>query len=452
MMGRMARWIIRLYPASWRARYGEELEALLLDTGADARIIGDLARGGMRMQLKAWPFPLLALVFGVVGMLVGAGISFLTPSVYVSEAVLRIDSGHRITGRVDIQRAEEAIESRRNLSRIISGLGLYRKDLLVEPLEDVIVEMRRHLQLDPIVVPGRGTAFRIRFDYGDRAKAQQTVTALVDGFQSNAPDVSRGYARYEGERMIVLDVATLPAEPVFPPRPVLWGGGFLAGLLIAAILQAVFRNGWLRRWFTPVAAAAAIAGMILATYGADLHLWANRYRSTVQFVLRTSQPARVTPLIAEILSLDSLSGIANDPRLRLYPREMDERPLEEVLRGMREHVSISQHPYGDGDGTDIALSFEYYDRFKAQQTATTFLAKFRELANRRLARPVEIAGVGTVIEVLDLASAPQSPASPNRALAASLGGGCGVFLAGIVSLLRRRWSSERQAPVDSIGA
>lgn len=221
-------------------------------------------------------------------------------------------------------------------------------------------------------------------------------------------------------------------------------------MLIAGVLRAVFRNGWLRRWFALVAATTVIGGMVIAWYGADIGLWANRYRSTVQFVLRTSQPARVTPLIAEILSLDSLSAIAT--QLRLYQREMDEQPLEEVLRGMRKHVSISQHPYGDGDGTDITLSFDYNDRFKAQQTATTLVVKFEELAGRRLARPVETAATAPVIEVLDRASAPQSPASPNRALAAAMGGSCGVLLAGVISLLRRRWKPEQQVPVDSIGA
>jgi hypothetical protein len=72
--------MIRLYPESWRARYGDELDALLADTGADGRIVGDLARGGMRMQLKSWPFPLLAFALGATGLLAGLGISFLVPA------------------------------------------------------------------------------------------------------------------------------------------------------------------------------------------------------------------------------------------------------------------------------------------------------------------------------------------------------------------------------------
>ena len=46
-MNRLAGWMMRLYPARWRARYGEEMNALLADTGADARVVADLATGGL---------------------------------------------------------------------------------------------------------------------------------------------------------------------------------------------------------------------------------------------------------------------------------------------------------------------------------------------------------------------------------------------------------------------
>ncbi len=49
----MTRLLLRLYPASWRARYGEELAALLAETGAGPRIWIDLARGGLREWMRA---------------------------------------------------------------------------------------------------------------------------------------------------------------------------------------------------------------------------------------------------------------------------------------------------------------------------------------------------------------------------------------------------------------
>jgi hypothetical protein len=138
----------------------------------------------------------------------------------------------------------------------------------------------------------------------------------------------------------VIDVPNLPAESVFPTRTMLWGGGFLAGVLIAAILRGIFRKGWIRRRFVWVAATMGIAGMAVGTHGTDLHLWPSAYRSTTTFVLRTAQPGGAAAATAELSGLDVLSAIANDPRLRLYQREMDKEPIEDVLQRMRDHISV----------------------------------------------------------------------------------------------------------------
>ena len=49
----MSHLILRLYPAPWRARYGEELAALLAETGAGPRTWIDLARAGLRERMRA---------------------------------------------------------------------------------------------------------------------------------------------------------------------------------------------------------------------------------------------------------------------------------------------------------------------------------------------------------------------------------------------------------------
>jgi len=63
-MNRLAHWMMRLYPSRWRKRYGDELEALLADTGADASVVADLASGGIRMQFSTWSLAKLAVVLG----------------------------------------------------------------------------------------------------------------------------------------------------------------------------------------------------------------------------------------------------------------------------------------------------------------------------------------------------------------------------------------------------
>jgi hypothetical protein len=48
----MTRLILRLYPARWRARYGDELAALLAETGLGPRTWVDLVRGGLRERVR----------------------------------------------------------------------------------------------------------------------------------------------------------------------------------------------------------------------------------------------------------------------------------------------------------------------------------------------------------------------------------------------------------------
>src|SRR3954454_2470614 len=49
----MTRWLLRLYPGAWRARYGEELAALVDDTGLTPRVAIDLARAGTKERARA---------------------------------------------------------------------------------------------------------------------------------------------------------------------------------------------------------------------------------------------------------------------------------------------------------------------------------------------------------------------------------------------------------------
>ena len=51
--GAVARGSLCLYPAAWRARYGDEVRALLEDSGADLRTIASLAWQAMLMRI--WP-------------------------------------------------------------------------------------------------------------------------------------------------------------------------------------------------------------------------------------------------------------------------------------------------------------------------------------------------------------------------------------------------------------
>jgi hypothetical protein len=63
-------WIITgLYPAAWKKRYGDELDALIEDAGADWGTLFDLLKESIKMNVKTWSWGRWVLVFGVAGIL-----------------------------------------------------------------------------------------------------------------------------------------------------------------------------------------------------------------------------------------------------------------------------------------------------------------------------------------------------------------------------------------------
>ncbi len=70
------RWVAQLYPAAWRARYGDELEVLLEDAGPSWTDLFDLLRGASIMQMSGINFWKIAAGFTLAGALIsvdGAG-------------------------------------------------------------------------------------------------------------------------------------------------------------------------------------------------------------------------------------------------------------------------------------------------------------------------------------------------------------------------------------------
>jgi len=134
--------------------------------------------------------------FGIVASIV---IAFLLPNEYTSEAVMSITpvqiSENIVQSTIAnsmnerIQQMTQTIESRAALGAIITDphLLLYKDEQKDLPLDDVIEIMRKHVTIEPIELPGamskRATGFKIRFNYSDRLKAQQTVQVLMNKFE-----------------------------------------------------------------------------------------------------------------------------------------------------------------------------------------------------------------------------------------------------------------------------
>jgi hypothetical protein len=235
-----ARFLIQLYPANWRQRYGEEFQALLEDSAPSFSALFDLMKGAIKMRLTTPSFPKLALMLSVAGMLAGWGFSFLITPIYVSTATLQITpdefSDSVATPAINqkmverIGQMQQEILSRTSLSGIITDprLDLYKKERASQPLEDVIQKMR----LDDIKIiidqlPGehRASAFTISFDYRDPEKAHDTVQTLITKFQEANLEHARATANVKRLRTnnqvdrLEARIAVLEKRLGIPPTP-----------------------------------------------------------------------------------------------------------------------------------------------------------------------------------------------------------------------------------------
>ncbi|HWE53680.1 MAG TPA: hypothetical protein VG273_28075 [Bryobacteraceae bacterium] len=227
----LARFLIRLYPATWRARYGEEFEALLEDSPAGFSSLFDLLKGAVKMQLNMPSLPKLALALGMAGLLAGLGISFLVSPRYVSKAVITLEAspGNSVSAREQFLACQNVILSRTSLSAIITDprLDLYQPERQKMPLEEVIQNMKRNIQISVQEVPpsgdGKYLTFLIRFTYSDPVKTQQVVQALMTNSWTRM-SMSRGSAPQTrspriGSRNWKRELRFLKRASAFRPRP-----------------------------------------------------------------------------------------------------------------------------------------------------------------------------------------------------------------------------------------
>jgi hypothetical protein len=286
----VARFLIRLYPATWRARYGEEFEALLEDSSAGWPVTFDLLKGAIQMQFSVPAFPKLALMLSITGLLIGLLVSTLLTPIYVSSAEIQITLAGSAQPRDNrnlteyLLQLEQELLSRTSLSAIIQDphLDLYPAERARKPLEVVIEEMRtRDIRIRIDGPPGASQgrlALNIAFFYSDRVKARDTVQALLTrfneanlnrqraqsaagqldqfhrlearvallekrlGIPSAAPEPGDQLAvAYKGVNFEVIDPPSLPVRPAYPKRWLIMAFGFGAGF-VAALVIAIFRR------------------------------------------------------------------------------------------------------------------------------------------------------------------------------------------------------------------
>jgi hypothetical protein len=453
----MRRWLIfatRLYPSRWRSRYEQEFQALLEDIHPGWREFADVARGALIMQVRSGTaFLKLAAAMCVAGAVIAAGLSFLAPPRYVSSAVVRITPPKDDIDGFTLDQAEagrQEVLSRGRLAALIQKLDLYPNERSRLPLEDVIEQMRKR---DVRIDRTDASSFRITFDYPDREIAQAVADELATGFSEHAAATAKNRAALwrqlfddyykesashdapppgaPGQAVATLAASNRPERPAGPNRLVFASWGVLFGALAA--LPFWRPKGTLR------AALFAFAGTLV--FFEVSFLFPETYTSVATVRIGAPWvPERVSgatlPSLAEHFAELKLGllGDENMARLRQSVAVLNLSP------GDLSRIRIEPHiPPGSHAVRSFQISFSNSDPNKAKAVVNqlvamameqTFIAKKALAARSGNALLISILEhqAGERLEVLDPASLPDSPVTPNRMTFAGFGCGLGLLL------------------------
>jgi hypothetical protein len=120
---RLTHFLARLYPASWRKRYGDEFEALVEDAKPTWRHAVDVFRGAIKMQATTWTFSRIVLASVIAGALLSQAISLLLPAHYVSQILIQAKPGDESSVRL-LNDLEQSVLSPESLASIIQTHNL----------------------------------------------------------------------------------------------------------------------------------------------------------------------------------------------------------------------------------------------------------------------------------------------------------------------------------------
>ena len=230
-------WLTRLYPKSWRARYGREFDVLMEDVQPSWSGTLDVLRSAMwaRFQQMDWRF---AGAFALTGLLLACVMTWRAPDRFTSSAELRLRSGRSLAEKAHWLRS--AVLSRSSLDAVMREplLDLYAAERQREPIEDVIARMKA-LDLKVEITGREVPVLRISYTGPDAWRSQRAVQSLL----THLIDENLRRAR-PASGPGVLEVLQPPNLPDHAVRPQLWKGasvGLLLGLAAFFALAAIRR-------------------------------------------------------------------------------------------------------------------------------------------------------------------------------------------------------------------
>ncbi|HKE25197.1 MAG TPA: hypothetical protein VKB88_22710 [Bryobacteraceae bacterium] len=411
------RWAARLYPARWRERYGAEFSALLDDMRPGWRDFFDVLGGAILMQLNLPGSGKLVAALAAAGLIVAAVVALRSEDRWVSTAVMQIqpeNSGDRSTVLNKLNEAQQEVLSRHSLAQIIVAENIYQKERTTDPLEDIVQNMRNHSLKIRMVESRAAAAFTVSFEYPDRYKARAVARDVTTAFQQQV-NQSRGPA------VKLLDPPTLPQTPVSPNRFRMIAAGLAIGLAAGVILLGI------RRW--PAIALCGITAAGLAW--AVSQLVPTQYISTAVITVADEDTAQ--RIVQDLTTRTYLASLVE--KMNLYPEERKTKPLEDIVQTMRNRVGIQF--VGIPQGRALAVSYMSEDsKFTAQGVTRALVGEALQVAAPAL--------TGKRITLLDPASLPEHPVSPDRP-AWLLSGLLAGLLLGIAWTIIRRFRAPAQA-------
>jgi hypothetical protein len=399
----MRRWIAlaaRIYPRDWRARYGDEFDALLEDARADGRQLVNVVQGAFAMQLTNGMAHLrVAGAMALAGAILAIAASFCVPPRYVASALVRIvpelDAGQPAAEDVVAREAENRIVelrkelvSRHSVAQLVQNpkLDLYRAERERTTLEDVMEQMADggDIQLRPVDAPGsNGAAFRVSFSYPEKEKAHAALEELLATLDQRNADINLSSALdWErlwsqpipfSESLDVIEPASLPASLVEPRREIFiaWGA---AGGLALGLLAVMFRR---HPGVSLRAAAFGMAGCAVAA-GVSL-LIPERQTFTAKAALRISAPFDPQHISGAVAAIPVREWVQRLSREVLSPERLQERlgPRKEVLQGLRPrdidiHMQDSMNPAG----SSFEIAYTDGDKVFARQVVLALVTFF----------------------------------------------------------------------------
>jgi hypothetical protein len=248
---RLLHFLARVYPRSWRERYGTEFAALLDDARPRWFDIFDLLKGGLAMRVMRSRISVIAPVFALAGGIAALGVSYATPS-WVSRSVIDVAVPHGVRISDSLGSLARYVLTDDSLAELASKYDLYPN------VSTPVQRMRKSI----MIRPARQNEVEISFVHPDRTMAGVVTNEITRRFiegnvKIREEEAKEGRAdpttRFVPMRLRLVDpAATAPLRRNMLPAT---SAGLVGGLILG------IAAGWaLRRWTASHSAAAPRQG------------------------------------------------------------------------------------------------------------------------------------------------------------------------------------------------